>query len=91
LSDSIETDGVHYADGIGRGKNTPETLSEAVKILKGDYCIRAIKEHKMDNGIIFCRAQCYKTFSTVFYYVFIPGKLLQLSVIMFFVTAKSPL
>lgn len=34
-----------------------ETLSEAVKILKGEYCIRAIKEHNMDRAIIFCRTK----------------------------------
>lgn len=34
-----------------------ETLSEAVKLLKGEYCIRAIDEHKMDRAIIFCRTK----------------------------------
>jgi ATP-dependent RNA helicase DDX1 len=34
-----------------------ETLSEAIKILKGEYTIRAIKEHKMDKAIIFCRTK----------------------------------
>ena len=34
-----------------------ETLSEAVKILKGEYCVRAIKEHKMDRSLIFCRTK----------------------------------
>lgn len=33
------------------------TLSEAVKMLKGEYCIRAIKEHKMDRALIFCRTK----------------------------------
>jgi ATP-dependent RNA helicase DDX1 len=33
------------------------TLSEAVKILKGEYCVRAINEHKMDRAIIFCRTK----------------------------------
>lgn len=32
-------------------------LSEAVKLLKGDYVITAINEHKMDKGIIFCRTK----------------------------------
>ena len=32
-------------------------LSEAVKILKGEYTIRAIKQHKMDKAIIFCRTK----------------------------------
>jgi superfamily II DNA/RNA helicase len=35
----------------------PETLSEAVKMLKGEYCVRAINEHKMDRAIIFCRTK----------------------------------
>lgn len=32
-------------------------LSEAVKLLKGEYVITAINEHKMDKGIIFCRTK----------------------------------
>ncbi len=32
-------------------------LSEAVKMMKGEYTIRAIKEHKMDKAIIFCRTK----------------------------------
>ncbi|XP_055741588.1 ATP-dependent RNA helicase DDX1-like isoform X2 [Salvelinus fontinalis] len=31
--------------------------SEAIKILKGEYTIRAIKEHNMDQAIIFCRTK----------------------------------
>lgn len=31
--------------------------SEAIKILKGEYAIRAIKEHKMDQAIVFCRTK----------------------------------
>lgn len=53
----IETDGVHSRDNVKPGNNTAETLSEAVKILKGEYCIRAIKEHNMDRAIIFCRTK----------------------------------
>lgn len=34
-----------------------ETLSEAVKLLKGEYCLRAIIKHKMDRAIIFCRTK----------------------------------
>ncbi len=34
-----------------------EMWSEAIKILKGEYAIRAIKEHKMDQAIIFCRTK----------------------------------
>lgn len=31
--------------------------SEAIKILKGEYAVRAIREHKMDQAIIFCRTK----------------------------------
>lgn len=31
--------------------------SEAIKILKGEYTVRAIKEHKMDQAIVFCRTK----------------------------------
>lgn len=34
-----------------------ETLSEAVKMLKGEYCIHAIDTHKMDKALIFCRTK----------------------------------
>ena len=34
-----------------------ETLSEAVKMLKGEYCVQAINEHKMDRALIFCRTK----------------------------------
>nr|XP_045625595.1 ATP-dependent RNA helicase Ddx1-like [Procambarus clarkii] len=34
-----------------------ETLSEAVKLLKGEYCIKAIDTHKMDQALIFCRTK----------------------------------
>ncbi|XP_046473772.1 ATP-dependent RNA helicase Ddx1 isoform X1 [Neodiprion pinetum] len=53
----IRTDGVHYRDNVKPGNNTAETLSEAVKILKGEYCVSAIREHKMDRAIIFCRTK----------------------------------
>ncbi|KAL0277879.1 UNVERIFIED_CONTAM: hypothetical protein PYX00_005003 [Menopon gallinae] len=53
----IQTDGVHAEDSVKPWNNTPETLSEAVKMLKGEYCIRAINEHKMDRCIIFCRTK----------------------------------
>lgn len=53
----IQTDGVHNEDNVRPGQNTPETLSEAVKMLKGEYCLRAIDEHKMERAIIFCRTK----------------------------------
>jgi ATP-dependent RNA helicase DDX1 len=34
-----------------------ETLSEAVKMLKGEYCVEAIDKMKMDRAIIFCRTK----------------------------------
>ena len=37
--------------------DTVEMLSEAVKILKGEYAVRAIKVHNMDKAIIFCRTK----------------------------------
>uniref|UniRef100_A0A915L4T7 ATP-dependent RNA helicase DDX1 n=1 Tax=Romanomermis culicivorax TaxID=13658 RepID=A0A915L4T7_ROMCU len=53
----IETDGIHYNDEIRPGTQAAETLSEAVKILKGDYVVRAIREHNMDQSLIFCRTK----------------------------------
>lgn len=53
----VQTDGVHVKDNVRPGSNSPETLSEAVKMLKGDYCVRAIREHKMDRALIFCRTK----------------------------------
>lgn len=53
----IKTDGVHYNDQVKPGKNTAETLSEAAKLLKGEYCLRAIEVHQMDRAIIFCRTK----------------------------------
>ena len=34
-----------------------EALSEAVKILKAEYLLAAINEHKMDQAILFCRTK----------------------------------
>lgn len=45
----IQTDGVHARDNIRPGMSTPETLSEAAKILKGEYCVQAINKHNMDR------------------------------------------
>ncbi|KAE8749808.1 hypothetical protein FOCC_FOCC003546 [Frankliniella occidentalis] len=57
LRKHIMTDDVHVRDNVRPGNNTAETLSEAVKMLKGEYCIRAINEHKMDKALIFCRTK----------------------------------
>ena len=32
-------------------------MSEAVKLLKADYLVKAINAHKMDQAIIFCRTK----------------------------------
>ncbi len=32
-------------------------MSEAVKLLKGEYCLAAIRAHKMDHGLLFCRTK----------------------------------
>ena len=53
----VTTDGVHAQDRTGPTVNSPENLSEAVKLMKAEYCVRAIREHKMDHGIIFCRTK----------------------------------
>lgn len=45
----VQTDGVHAKDNVRPGLTTAETFSEAVKMLKGEYCIKAIEEHKMDR------------------------------------------
>ncbi|GFR65848.1 ATP-dependent RNA helicase DDX1 [Elysia marginata] len=34
-----------------------ETYSEAVKILKGEYVVAALEQHKMDVALIFCRTK----------------------------------
>ncbi|CAG5928137.1 unnamed protein product [Menidia menidia] len=53
----IRTDEVHAKDNTRPGTNTAEMWSEAIKVLKGEYTVRAIKEHKMDQAIIFCRTK----------------------------------
>jgi len=53
----VQTDGVHAADRTGSGVNSPENFSEAVKLMKAEYCVKAIREHKMDYGLIFCRTK----------------------------------
>ena len=53
----VQTDGVHTNDNVGPHTQGAETLSQAVKILKAEYCIRAINELKMDRAIIFCRTK----------------------------------
>lgn len=57
LRNHCRTDGVHAHDNVHPQNLTPETFSEAVKRLKGEYCITAIDHHKMDRAIIFCRTK----------------------------------
>ncbi|KAI5703201.1 hypothetical protein M8J76_008560 [Diaphorina citri] len=57
LRTHIQTDGVHARDNARPGNNTPETYSEAVKLLKGEYCVRAIDKQNMDRALIFCRTK----------------------------------
>lgn len=57
LRQHIATDGVHEKDGLDASSYTPETLSEAVKMLKGEYLLSAIKKHKMDKALLFCRTK----------------------------------
>nr|CAG4638346.1 EOG090X03NS [Cyclestheria hislopi] len=49
LRQHIRTDGVHERDRLVPNSTNPETLSEAVKFLKGEYCVRAIREHRMEQ------------------------------------------
>lgn len=57
LKPHVHTDEVHAKDRLNPSIETPEMLSEAVKILKGEYTVRAIQEHKMDKAIVFCRTK----------------------------------
>ncbi|KAL7988066.1 hypothetical protein Chor_006985 [Crotalus horridus] len=54
---TLQTDEVHAKDNTRPGTNSSEMWSEAIKILKGEYAVRAIKEHKMDQAIVFCRTK----------------------------------
>ncbi|XP_066913617.1 ATP-dependent RNA helicase DDX1-like [Clytia hemisphaerica] len=57
LKPKIRTDGVHEQDDKHPSSTFPETYSEAVKVLKGEYVIKAIEKQNMDQGIIFCRTK----------------------------------
>ncbi|CAL1532900.1 unnamed protein product [Lymnaea stagnalis] len=57
LRKHIKTDGVHEKDKLNFETHSQEMYSEAVKILKGEYVIAAIEEHKMDVALIFCRTK----------------------------------
>lgn len=53
----ICTDAVHARDNFNVHNLTPEMLSEAIKVLKGEYCLAAIDGHRMERAIIFCRTK----------------------------------
>jgi ATP-dependent RNA helicase DDX1 len=73
LRNHIKTDDVHLNDQLNYQSDSKgkisfqkyyflfifqiETLSEAVKILKGEYCLKAIEKFKMDRALIFCRTK----------------------------------
>ncbi|CAF0788217.1 unnamed protein product [Adineta steineri] len=57
LRNHIKTDDVHLNDQLNIQSDSKETLSEAVKILKGEYCLQAIEKFKMDRALIFCRTK----------------------------------
>lgn len=53
----VQTDGVHATDRLNFQSDSKEMLSEAVKLLKAEYCVRAIEKYKMDKALIFCRTK----------------------------------
>lgn len=64
LSGLFQTDGVHYNDNVHsslfegtRPLNREEESSEAIKLMKFYYTIKAIESLNMDQGIIFCRTK----------------------------------
>lgn len=48
---------MHAKDDVHPSVNSSAMYSEAVKILKGEYVVQAIRQHEMDQGIIFCRTK----------------------------------
>lgn len=48
---------MHTMSGPATLLITTECLSEAVKVLKAEYLVKAIAAHKMDQAIIFCRTK----------------------------------
>lgn len=64
LQGLFRTDGVHYKDNIEhklfndtRTLDRNEESSEAIKLMKFYYVIKAIENLNMDRGIIFCRTK----------------------------------
>ncbi|XP_055349017.1 ATP-dependent RNA helicase DDX1-like [Paramacrobiotus metropolitanus] len=54
---SVQTDGVHSGDRLSFQNWTPEVLSEAVKLLKAEYVVAAVRKFNMDQALIFCRTK----------------------------------
>ncbi|KAH9388947.1 ATP-dependent RNA helicase ddx1 [Tyrophagus putrescentiae] len=57
LQTRITTDGVHEKDRWNVEDPNAEGLSEAIKLLKGEYVVKAIDKLAIDNAIIFCRTK----------------------------------
>lgn len=57
LRNHIKTDDVHLNDQLNYQSDSKEMLSEAVKILKGEFCLKAIEKFQMDRALIFCRTK----------------------------------
>lgn len=57
LKKHVATDDVHEKDRLNYHSESKEMLSEAIKILKAEYCVKAIEKYKMDKALIFCRTK----------------------------------
>ena len=66
LSGLFNTDGVHanddvydclFGSNVRQPPTRPEALSEAVKLMKFYYALKAIESLNMEQGIIFCRTK----------------------------------
>ncbi|CAG2163414.1 unnamed protein product [Oppiella nova] len=57
LKTSYKSDGVHARDHMNHNSPDRETLSEAVKLLKSHYVVKAIDALNIDQAIIFCRTK----------------------------------
>lgn len=63
LDGLLQTDGVHLKDNVDgslfgtRPLNRDEEYSEAIKLMKFYYTVKAIESLNMDQGIIFCRTK----------------------------------
>ncbi|XP_028392095.1 ATP-dependent RNA helicase DDX1-like [Dendronephthya gigantea] len=57
LRQKVKTDGVHNKDKLNQSHTSPEMFSEASKMLKAEYLVKAIRQHRMDQAIVFCRTK----------------------------------